>query len=191
MPVPELGGPPPGGPRETPETMRLNKHEQSSQLRAALSDVPAFILLDYTGITVAEATDLRNKFRAGECKYQVFKNSVVHYAIQGTRHEPISSMLTGMTAIAYSPTDPGAAARIAREFARDAKNFKIKGGVIEGTVLDAAGVSRLADMPGPRELKAQFLALLNTPATSFVRVLNAAPQSLLYVLNARKDQLAA
>lgn len=171
--------------------MRLNKHEQSSQLRAALSDVPAFILLDYTGITVAEATDLRNKFRAGECKYQVFKNSVVHYAIQGTRHEPISSMLTGMTAIAYSPTDPGAAARIAREFARDAKNFKIKGGVIEGTVLDAAGVNRLADMPGPRELKAQFLALLNTPATSFVRVLNAAPQSLLYVLNARKDQLAA
>ena len=61
--------------------MRLNKHEQSSQLRAALSDVPAFILLDYTGITVSEATDLRNKFRAGECKYQVFKNSVVHFVI--------------------------------------------------------------------------------------------------------------
>ncbi len=171
--------------------MRLNKHEQSSQLRQALSDVPAFILLDYAGITVSEATDLRNKFRAGECKYQVFKNSVVHYAIQGTRHEPISPLLTGMTAIAYSPTDPGAPARIAREFAREAKNFKVKAGIIEGTVLDAAGVDRLADMPGPRELKAQFLALLNTPATSFVRVLNAAPQSLLYLLNARKDQLAA
>lgn len=170
---------------------RQSKHEQSSQLRDALSAVPAFILLDYTGMTVSEATDLRNKFRDGQCKYQVFKNSVVHYAIQGTRHEPVSTLLTGMTAIAYSPTDPGAAARIAREFAREAKNFKIKGGVIEGTVLDTAGVHRLADMPGPRELKAQFLALLNTPATSFVRVLNAAPQSLLYVLNARKDQLAA
>jgi large subunit ribosomal protein L10 len=171
--------------------LRLTKHEQSSRLREALSDVPAFILLDYTGITVSQDTDLRNKFREGQCKYQVFKNSVVHYAIQGTRHEPVSRLLTGMTALAYSQTDPGAAARIAREFARESKNFKIKGGVIEGTVLDAAGVNSLADMPGPRELKAQFLALLNTPATSFVRVLNAGPQSLLYLLNARKDQLAA
>lgn len=170
---------------------RTTKHEQSSRLREALSDVPAFILLDYTGITVSEATDLRNKFREGECKYQVFKNSVVHYAVQGTRHEPVSSLLTGMTALAYSPSDPGAAARIARDFVRDAKKVKIKGGIIEGTVLDVAGVQRLADMPGPRELKAQFLALLNTPATSFVRVLNAGPQSFLYLLNARKDQLAA
>ena len=171
--------------------LRLTKHEQSSRLREALTDVPAFILLDYTGITVSQATDLRNKFREGQCKYQVFKNSVVHYAIQGTRHEPVSSLLTGMTALAYSPTDPGAAARIARDFAREAKNFKIKGGIVEGTVLDAAGVNSLADMPGPRELKSMFLALLNTPATSFVRVLNAGPQSLLYLLNARKDQLAA
>ena len=112
-------------------------------------------------------------------------------ANSGTRHEPISDLLTGMTAIAYSPNDPGAAARIARDFAREAKNFKIKGCIVEGTVLDTAGVLRLADMPGPRELKAQFLALLNTPATSFVRVLNAGSQSFLYLLNARKDQLAA
>lgn len=170
---------------------RQNKHELSNKLRDALSDVSAFILLDYTGMTVSEATTLRNKFREGECKYQVLKNSTVHYAVKGTRHEPISDLLTGMTAIAYSPNDPGAAARIAREFAKEAKNFKIKGGIVEGTVLDTAGVLRLADMPGPRELKAQFLALLNTPATSFVRVLNAGSQSFLYLLNARKDQLAA
>jgi large subunit ribosomal protein L10 len=172
-------------------TQRLSKHDQSAQLRDSLSNIPAFILLDYAGMTVEEATNLRNKFREAECKYQVYKNSVVHYAIKGTRHEPVSPLLTGMTGLAFSPNDPGAAARIAREFAKDAKNFKIKGGIIEGTVLDADGVSRLADMPGPRELKAQFLALLNTPATSLVRVLSAAPQSLLYVLNARKDKLAA
>lgn len=172
-------------------TQRLSKHDQSAQLRDSLSGIPSFILLDYAGMTVAEASDLRNKFRDGECKYQVFKNSVIHYAIKGTRHEPISPLLTGMTGLAYSPADPGAAARIARDFAKDAKNFKIKGGIIEGTVLDATGVQRLADMPGPRELKAQFLALLNTPATSMVRILSAAPTSLLYVLNARKDQVAA
>jgi large subunit ribosomal protein L10 len=170
---------------------RQNKHIESAKLRDELSNIPAFILLDYAGMTVAEASDLRNKFRDGECKYQVFKNSIIHYAIKGTRHEPVSPLLTGMTALAYSPADPGAVARVARDFAKDAKNFKIKGGIVEGTVLDTAGVNRLADMPGPRELKAQFLALLNTPATSMVRILSAAPTSLLYLLNARKDKLAA
>lgn len=174
-----------------PNTQRLNKEDKSAKLRDTLSGVPAFILLDYAGMTVEEATNLRNKFREADCKYQVFKNSIIHYAVKGTRHEPVSPLLTGMTGLAYSPNDPGAAARIARDFAKDAKNFKIKGGIVEGTVLDTAGVHRLADMPGPRELKAQFLALLNTPATSLVRVLSAVPQSLLYVLNARKDTLAA
>lgn len=169
----------------------LNKHEQSAKLRDELRGVSAFVLVDYTGMTVAEASDLRNKFRDAKCRYQVFKNSVIHYAVTGTKHEPITALLKGMTGIAFSPEDPGAAARVARDFARDAKNFKVKGGVVDGVALDTAGVDRLADMPGPRELKAQFLALLNTPATSFVRVLSAAPQSLLYLLNARKDQLAA
>jgi len=169
----------------------LNKHEQSAKLRDELRGVSAFVLVDYTGMTVAEASDLRNKFREAKCRYQVFKNSVIHYAVSGTKHEAATSLLKGMTGIAFSPEDPGAAARVARDFAKDAKNFKVKGGVVDGVPLDTAGVDRLADMPGPRELKAQFLALLNTPATSFVRVLNAAPQSLLYLLNARKDQLSA
>jgi len=169
----------------------LSKHEQSAKLREELSDVSAFILVDYTGITVAEASDVRNKFREAKCRYQVYKNSVIHYAVTGTKHEPAAALLKGMTGIAFSPEDPGAAARVARDFAKDAKNFKVKGGIIDGQTLDANGVNRLADMPGPREFKAQFLALLNTPATSFVRVLNAGPQSFLYLLNARKDQLAA
>jgi large subunit ribosomal protein L10 len=65
----------------------------------------------------------------------------------------------------------------------------VKGGIADGTVLDARGVATLADMPGPRELKAMFLALLNTPATNMVRVLNAAATQMLNVLNARKDSL--
>ncbi len=169
----------------------LSKHEQSAKLRDELSGVSAFVLVDYTGMTVAEASDLRNKFREAKCRYQVYKNSVIHYAVAGTKHEPAQPLLKGMTGIAFSPEDPGAAARVARDFAKDAKNFKVKGGIVDGQALDANGVERLATMPGPRELKAQFLALLNTPATSFVRVLNAAPQSFLYLLNARKDQLAA
>jgi large subunit ribosomal protein L10 len=96
-----------------------------------------------------------------------------------------------MTGLAYSPADPGRCSPHRPRFRQGRQELQDQGRHRRGHLLDAAGVHRLADMPGPRELKAQFLALLNTPATSFVRVLNAAPQSLLYLLNARKDQLAA
>ena len=96
-----------------------------------------------------------------------------------------------MSGLAYNPDDPGAPARVARDFAKDNEQFKVKGGVSDGTLLDVSGIELLANMPGPRELKAQFLALLNTPATQMVRVLNAPAQSFLYLLNAKKDRDAA
>lgn len=171
--------------------MQTSKHEESSQLRDKLSGVAAFVLIDFSGMTVADATELRNKFREAGCSYHVYKNSIIRFAIADTPHAAATPLLTGMTGLAYNPDDPGSPARVARDVAREIKSVKVKGGVIEGTVLDAQGVERLADMPGPRELKAQFLALLNTPATQMVRVLQAVPQSLLYLLNAKHDKDAA
>jgi large subunit ribosomal protein L10 len=79
---------------------------------------------------------------------------------------------------------------VAKEFAAANDKLRIKGGTIDGRGLDARGVETLASMPGPRELKAQLLALLNTPATHLVRVLNAPAQGLLNVLSAKADQSA-
>ena len=81
--------------------------------------------------------------------------------------------------------------KLENDFAKDNDKFRIKGGVSDGKVLDDKAVVTLASMPGPRELKAQFLALLNTPATQMVRVLQAPVQSFLNVLNAKKDAAAA
>ncbi|MCB9706135.1 MAG: 50S ribosomal protein L10 [Myxococcales bacterium] len=169
----------------------MSKQEASAQLRQQLTDVAAIVLVDFAGMTVAEATELRNKFRDAGCTYRVYKNSVVRFAVADTSLAPVTPLLKGMTGVAFNPDDPGAPARVVREVAKEVKSLKVKGGVIEGTVLDAAGVERLADMPGPRELKAQFLALLNAPATQMVRVLQAGPQSFLYLLNAKKDKDAA
>lgn len=167
------------------------KREQSAQLRQQLSEVSAFVLLDFAGVTVEQVTELRNKFREAGCNYRVYKNSVIRWAIEGTSHEPVTPLLKGMTGLAYNGEDPGAPARVARDFRKDVDALGIKGGVMEGTVLDESGIDKLADMPGPRELKSMFLRLLQTPATSMVRVLNAAPQSFLYLLNAKKDKDAA
>ena len=167
------------------------KQELSTKLRAELGTCSAFVLVEFAGLTVASVNELRGKFREAGCKYHVYKNSTIRFAVQDTQHEAVVPLLKGVSGLAFHPEDPGAAARVARDFAKDNDKLKVKGGVAYGKMLDESGVTALASMPGPRELKAQFLALLNTPATSFVRVLNAAASSLLNVLNARKDSLAA
>lgn len=164
------------------------KQALATELRGELQDCSALVLVGFTKMTVKTANELRSKFREGGCKYRVYKNSTIRYATAETQHEPIRELLKGVSALAYHKEDPGAPARIARDFAKDHDTFVIKGGVSDGTLLDAKGVDTLASMPGPLELKAMFLALLNTPATNFVRVLNAPAQSLLNVLNAKKDK---
>jgi large subunit ribosomal protein L10 len=165
------------------------KHRLADELRTELTDCSAFVLVGFTGMTVAKANELRGKFRDAGCKYRVYKNSTIRFATVETQHAPIRDLLGGVSALAYNPADPGAPARVARDFAKDHDNFVIKGGISDGSLLDDKGVRALADLPGPLELKAMLLSLFNGPATSFVRVLNAPAQGLLNVLTARKDSL--
>lgn len=167
------------------------KHKLSVELREEIEDVTALVLVQFSGLTVADANDLRGKFREAGCTYRVFKNSTIRFATEGTKHEPIKELLKGVSGLAYNDEDPGAPARVARDFAKTNEALTVKGGISDGTLLDLAGIETLANMPGPRELKAQLLALLNTPATQMVRVLNAPAQSLVYLLNAKKDKDAA
>jgi large subunit ribosomal protein L10 len=165
------------------------KHDLASQLRAEIEPAGALVLVEFSGLTVKQAESLRGKFREAGCRYRVLKNSTIHFAVEGTKHEPVRELLKGVSGLAYNLEDPGAPARVVRDFRKgNEEQFKVKGGVADGTLLDEAGVTRLADLPGPNELKAQLLALLNTPATQMVRVLNAAAQSFLNLLNAKKEK---
>ena len=149
------------------------------------------MLVGYTGMSVAASNELRGKFREAGCSYRVYKNSTIRFATQGTKHEPIKDILKGVSALAYNAEDPGAPARVARDYAKANDFFVVKGGISDGSLLDEKGVNALADLPGPNELKSMFLSLLNQPATQMVRVMNAPAQNFLNVLNARKDQLEA
>jgi large subunit ribosomal protein L10 len=164
------------------------KEKLASELREELEGCSAFVLVGYSGLTVAAANELRGEFRQAGCRYRVYKNSTIRFATVDTPHAPVEKLLSGVSALAYHLEDPGAPARVARDFAKKNEKFFIKGGISDGTLLDPTGVETLANMLGPRELKAQLLALLNTPATQLVRVLNAPAQSLLNVLNAKKDK---
>lgn len=168
------------------------KQELASNLRTEIEPAGALVLVGFQRLPVKDIMDLRTKFRDAGCTYRVVKNSTLRFAVQGTSHEPVTELCKGVTGVAFNAEDPGAPARVAKDFVKEhAETFEIKGGVSDGTLLDVAGVGHLASLPGPRELKAQFLMLLNTPATQMVRVLNASAESFLHLLNAKKDKDAA
>lgn len=164
------------------------KHRLAEELRAELEQCTSFVLVGYSGLTVAAANELRGKLREAGCKYRVYKNSTIRFATQQTPHEPIKELLQGVSALAYHAEDPGAPARVVRDFAKANEHFFIKGGISDGSLLDEKGIQALADLPGPLQLKAMLLSLFNAPATQMVRVLNAPAQNLLNVLNAKKDK---
>lgn len=169
----------------------MDKHTKiakSDELRGQIEEVPALVLVEFAGLTVSGADELRNRMRDAGCIYKVLKNSTIRFAVAGTEHEPITPYLKGVTGLAYNPDDPGAPARVARDFAKDNKAVSVKAGVVQGELLDAAGVDRLADMPGPLELKAKLLTLFITPATNMVKVMQAPLRDMLNVLIAKKDK---
>ncbi len=167
---------------------KTTKLAHSTALRERIEDVSALVLVEYDRLTVAESEDLRKKFREAGCSFRVYKNSIVRYAVAGLGHEALVPLLKGVTGVAYNPNDPGAPARVARDYAKTNDKVRIKGGVIDGTMLNAEQTARLADMPGPREIKAQFLMLLQTPATQMVQVIQASARDFLLVLNAKKHK---
>lgn len=164
------------------------KYAQSAALREQIEDLAALVLIEFDRLTVAETDELRRQFRVAGCTYHVYKNSIIHYAVTGTRHEALSPLLKGVSGLAFHADDPGAPARVARDYVRTNDKVKIKGAVVEGQVYVGEAASAVADMPGPREIKAKLLSLLNTPATRVAQVIQAAPRDILRVLTAKQKR---
>lgn len=161
------------------------------ELKETLGKVQSLILADYRGLTVSETLGLRSEIRQNACHYRVIKNTLVKRAIDGTPMEGLSSLFKGPTAIAYSFEDPVAPAKVIDKFEGQLKKLEVKGGFLDGEVLDPAGVKNLAKMKGKDELRAELLAQLMAPAQSLVRLLNAGPQNFLYLLQAKERELGA
>jgi large subunit ribosomal protein L10 len=170
---------------------RDEKAQQIAELKEKLQKSAAIVLADYRGLTVPAVTALREEFRKQQCEYKIYKNTLVKLAIKGTPMEKMGKFLEGPTALIYSWDSPSAAAKIAREFAKGNEKFKVKGGYLEGNVLDDKATLASADMPGKDELRATLLATLVAPATNLVRTLNAGAQNFAFVIDARKRQLEA
>jgi len=146
------------------------------------------VFLDFSGMTVAEVSTLRDNLRAKGVEYKVVKNTLVKKAIGDVAWaKTLAPMLKGMTGVAWSYEEPSAAARVVKDFKKDNEKLKIKGALLEGQVLDARAVEeRLATLPGKDEMRATLLATLMAPAQRFVMLLNAPAQNFVGVLAAKQ-----
>lgn len=165
------------------------KQEMLGEIKEAFENVASVVIADYRGIRVPTVTAMRDDFRKAGCHYRVLKNSLVKIAVKGSRMEPMSALMVGTTAVIWSNEVPQDPAKIALKWAKDEPKFKIMGGYYEGSVLDAAGVTALATMPGKNEIRASMLMTLLAGPQAFAAQILAPVQNFAYLVDARRRQL--
>ena len=142
------------------------------EIKEKLENAEAAVVIDYMGITVAEADSMRKQLREADVDYTVYKNTLVKRAIEGTKYEGLADALAGPSALAISQTDATAPARVLNKVMEEFKKMEFKAGVIEGELFDAAGIQAIADIPSRDELIAKFMGSIQSPIANFARVIN-------------------
>ena len=137
-----------------------------------LQNATAAVFVDYKGITVAQDTELRVKFREAGVDYSVVKNTLTRFAANKIGYSEFDGVLNGTTAMASTTGDPIAPARIVCEFAKANKILEIKGGLIEGKVLSVDELKSFGDLPSKDALIAQVLGTFLAPISSLAVVLD-------------------
>ncbi len=150
------------------------KQKIVADLTEKIKAAQAGVLVDYTGITVAEDTEMRRKLRAENVEYSVIKNTLLRFAVNNVGMEALDDVLNGTTSLAISTEDPIAPARIIKEHAdKFNDHFVIKGGFMDGKVISVDEINALASIPPLPILRAQVLGTMLAPITSLAVVLKA------------------
>ena len=141
-------------------------------LSTKIKEASSLVFVDYKGITVAQDTELRKKFREAGVEYTVVKNTLTRFATKNVGYD-FDEVLNGTTAMASTTGDPIAPARIVCEFAKKNKlSLAIKGGVVEGSVLSAEQLSSFGELPSKNALVASVLGTFLAPISSLAFVLD-------------------
>ncbi len=136
-----------------------------NEIKEKLEKAASVVMVDARGLTVEQDTALRKQLREAGVDYKVYKNTMVHFAIQGTQFEGLDEYLAGPSTFAFSYEDATTAASILKE-------LEFKAGVVEGVVYDAAGMKLIADIPSRDVLLSKLLGSFKSPMSSFARVID-------------------
>ncbi len=166
---------------------RAEKAQTIEGLKADFAATSLIVVAHYTGLTVAELTDLRRRMRKAEASFQITKNRLARIAIRDTRFAGLDELFRGPTAVALSH-DPVAAAKVATAYAKENEKFVILGGGLGAQVLDLDGVKALATLPSIEVLRGKLLGLILAPATRIAGILQAPGGQIARVIRAHAEQ---
>jgi large subunit ribosomal protein L10 len=170
---------------------RAEKVAVVNEVRERMEAADGALLTEYRGLTVAELAELRRELTAAGGDYKVYKNTLVRLAVADTPRAGMSDLLTGPTAIAFVQGDVSAVAKALRDFARANPHLVVKGGVVGSSVMSAADIEVLADLPSRETLLAQFAGALSAPLQQLAGLVQALPRNLAYGISALLEQRQA
>ena len=143
------------------------------EMKEKLQSAQGAVFVGFSGLSVADVTKLRRKFREGVVEYKVVKNTLTRIAADELGFNDLDAVLEGPTAIAYSAEDTVAPAKILKDFIKETKTeaLTVKAGIADGQVIDAAAVEALASLPSREELLAKLVGSMQAPISGLVNVL--------------------
>ncbi len=159
-----------------------------AEVKETASDALSLVVADARGVAVSEITDLRKTARENSVQLRVVRNSLARRAFKDTNFDCVSDTLTGPSLFGFSMEDPGAAARIFKDFAKENENFQVKGLSVSGQFLSADQLDVLALLPTREVALSKLVSVVIAPTNKLVSTLNDLPTKLIRVLAAVRDQ---
>lgn len=171
--------------------MAFNLEEKKAvvaEVNEIASKALSVVMADSRGVTVGDMTGLRKLAREQNVYMRVVRNTLARRAVADTEFQCIDESLKGPTLLAFSMEDPGAAARIFKDFAKENEEFEIKALAVGGELMGAESIDRLAKLPTRDQALASLAAVMIAPVTKLVRTFNEVPTKVARVTAAVRDK---
>jgi large subunit ribosomal protein L10 len=170
---------------------RNEKKELVDALHAKLAKADFAVAVSYKNIDAEATVKLRKTFRDGKVDYKVVKNTLAKIAAKGTPAEKLAEQMSGPSALILGYGDVVGPAKLLLDVVKEqGDKLVVKAGVVQGNLVDPAGLKALASMPGLPELRGMLVGMINSPASKLVRLLSTPGGQLARVLKAHADKAA-
>ena len=171
--------------------LRSEKERVVAELTERLRSAQTLMVADYRGLSMPEIEELRTRLLEAGARFTVVKNTLTKLAAEAAGTQDVLELIDGPTAIAFldAEGDPVAVAKVLNETARARDVLVIRGGILDGALVGDADIKRLATLPAPEVLRAQFAGVVFAPLTTVVGLFTAPLRDLVGVIAARIRQL--
>lgn len=159
-----------------------------AEVNQAAAGALSAVVSDYRGLTVSQMTDLRVRARQSGVYLRVIRNTLARRAVAGTDYECLTEAFAGPTMLAFSNEDPGAAARLLKDYAKEHEALKVRALSLGGVLYGAEDIDRLASLPTRDQALSLLMAVMLAPVTKLARTFNDVPGRVVRVIAAVRDQ---